>query len=97
MAEEYTSAGGMQLGELKKQGEKWVGKVRLKIPCSTSGTWSSSNVKICSFEEAIEIVLLTPSRIEGSVVTPPDNAGFKCQSCTYTQPAVKREFVWIPE
>jgi S1-C subfamily serine protease len=94
MPEKVAAAGGMTMGELKKQGDKWVGKVRSRLPCFTA---DGSRSKTCSFENPIEVSVLTPTRIEGFVIAPPVDAEFKCRTCEYAKPATKQEFVWIPE
>jgi len=98
MPEDFIAAGGMLMAELKKQGDKWVGTGRRRIPCQTGdGVWTTIKHKVCSFDEAVEILLLTPTRIEGIAVAPPDGAYFKCGPCKYSQPSAKQDFVWIPE
>jgi hypothetical protein len=98
MPEDFIAAGGMLMAELRKQGDRWVGTSRRRIPCQTGdGVWTTIKRKTCSFEESIEIVLLTPTRMEGNAVSPPDTAQFKCGPCKYSQPSTKQDFVWIPE
>lgn len=98
LSEQFAAAGGMILAELKKQGEKWTGSVRSRIPCSTGdGVWTRIKPKTCSFEHPMEITGLTRSRIEGTVVGPPSDAQLRCRPCTYSEPDAKQEFVWIPE
>jgi len=96
--EQYSAAGGMAVGELRKQGDKWIGKARARVPCTTGdGVWTTIKRKTCSFESTGEITLLTPTRIEGTLFAAPDDAELKCRTCTYSKADIRRPFVWIPE
>jgi hypothetical protein len=89
--------------ELKKDGDKWVGKVRMRLPYSYKSAYfdfwktgqqvGTENVNWCSFESEFEIDKLTDSRIEGRAF---DSTSIDVKKCK----AGKREwhsFVWIPK
>lgn len=80
-------AGGFVRDELKKDGDRWIGKTRAFGPCQA---WNK--IKWCSVEAAIEITRITDSRIEGRAETYEVN----CRKC---QPEKLKmaDFVWIPK
>jgi S1-C subfamily serine protease len=88
-------AGKFGVAELTKKGEKFAGVFREGIPCTWEG-WSSGQ-NFCRLERPIEIDLLTPTRIEGSVLDYPQGTKFDCRRCQYSNKGVMRDFVWIPE
>jgi hypothetical protein len=89
--------------ELKKDGDKWAGKVRTRLPYSyksayfdfwkTGQTVGTENVNWCSLESEFEIVKLTDSRIEGRAF---DSASIDVKKC---KPGKMEwhSFVWIPK
>jgi hypothetical protein len=85
--------------ELKKaQNGGYSGVRRVGITCSyighfNTGPWNNR----CRFENKIEFNTITPSRIEGRILAPPDGAVFNCGKCSYSKPLVWRSFVWIPQ
>jgi hypothetical protein len=97
LPEIFQTAGGFCVGELRKQGDKWVGEQRLRQPCQIKGSWGTPKSKLCFLQFQTEITLLTPSRIEGTVVAPSDSDQINCERCAYTEPPVSKSFVWIPE
>ena len=80
--------------ELKKEGEVYVGVLRRRFNCwnSWGGRW-----KNCADETAIEITLLSPTRIEGWIMRPPDSAKFNYRKCKHSKKFIRRSFTWIPE
>ncbi len=75
-------------GELRKTGDKWIGKNVSHVPYS-----SKSGSKWCRMETDFEIDKLSDSRIEGvAMAWPSFNVG-KCQA----ERLEKRPFVWIPK
>jgi len=89
------------IAELRKDGEKWVGELHSRGICVVNrGPWKWSKPasrKYCSFIFEIEIDTLTPNRIEGFILGPPENAKLNCKKCKYNKKFVKQEFSWIPE
>jgi hypothetical protein len=85
--------GDFVLAELSRAGNKFEGKERVHRSCRAAWTgWKS-----CTEELAIEITSLSPTRIEGSKETYPDDDKLRCRSCTHTKPPSRVPFVWIPE
>jgi hypothetical protein len=86
---------------LKKTGDKYVGTTRSGGPCSYVGftPFVGMNEKgnNCSFQFAIEITALNPTRIEGQVMAYPPNTKFDCGKCSYKGQQSWRPFTWIPE
>lgn len=74
--------------ELKKSGEKWVGKTRAYLPFKYY-----AQVRWCSTETAIEITKVTPSRIEGRAES---FAGFNARKCE-PKGTEWKDFTWIPK
>ncbi len=88
------NAGAFWICDFKRDADKYVGTVRTKFPCWNS--WKGE-YKSCTFEVPGEILSLSPKRIEGRMMAPPDDAKFNCRVCTYSKPNTWRPFVWIPE
>ena len=74
--------------ELKKAGDRWVGKSRAWIPYNYSG-----QRRWCSVEGGIEITSVTQSRIEGRAEA---HAGFDAKKCE-PQGLYWESFTWIPK
>ncbi len=74
--------------ELKKSGDRWIGKTRMRTPCNHDG-----RLRWCSLELDIEITSLTNSRIEGRA---PADVTFDCGTCQ-TKKLEWKPFVWIPK
>jgi hypothetical protein len=83
-------AGVFFLMDVKKDGNKYVGKVNSHIVSAPAGG------KSCSSESPIELSLVTPERIEGRVFSPPPNAKIDWDTCIYSSPADWQQFTWIP-
>jgi hypothetical protein len=81
-------AGAFALMDVKKDGDKYVGKINTKIV--------SRDGKSCSLNHQIELTLVGPDRIEGRSFTPPANAKVDWATCTFSPPAEWRDFTWIP-
>ena len=82
-------AGAFQLSELKKDGDKYAGKANARLIRPDGGA-------SCSFSWPIELSLVTPDRIEGRVMSPPQTAKIDWTSCSTAVPADWQSFVWIP-
>lgn len=90
--------GAYGLFELKKIGDKYVGKHRGGFACQDNywaGQWLTEN--FCRVENSSEITLLSPTRIEGSTLMHPDGAKFNCKKCEFKGERVEHPFSWIPE
>jgi hypothetical protein len=83
-------AGVFFLMDVKKDGDKYVGKVNSHIVSSPNGG------KSCSLVSPIELSLVTPERIEGRIFSPQPNAKIDWNACTYSPPADWQQFTWIP-
>jgi len=86
--------GGMMVAELqRREGEdKWVGTTRHLIPCVWKQRW-----KVCGFEWRMQISLLSPSRIEGSLMGPRPQGKLDCKRCDYLAEMSYIPLTWIPE
>jgi len=82
-------AGAFTLLELKKDGDKYVGKINRKAIRSDGGA-------SCSMQAPIELTLVTPERIEGNLVAPPPTSKIDWVKCSFTDAPERQEFVWIP-
>lgn len=82
-------AGSFTLYELKKDGDKYVGKTNMRVLRADSGA-------SCSLSSPIELTLVTPDRIEGRTIGPTLNAKIDWNSCSFSPPADWQSFVWIP-
>jgi hypothetical protein len=95
MSERQRQEGEFSLADLKKDGERYVGTFRFCIVCHY--VFSGSISDRCVFENAIEFLSFTPSRIEGRMMAPPDHSKLNCGKCRYSKEFAWRSFVWIPE
>ena len=89
--------------ELKKDGEKWIGKVRLNLPYAFKSSYmdfwrtgqqmGTENVNWCRDESEFEIDSMSDSRIEGQSLSP---SSFDVKKC---KPGKKewQTFTWIPK
>ena len=85
----WAKAGMFNLMDVKKDGDKYVGKWNWNV-VSPAG-------KSCTGTNQVELILLTPERIEGrTFVAAYPNASIDWNTCTYSQPADWHSFVWIP-
>jgi hypothetical protein len=87
-SEAAVKAGVFSLMDVKKDGEKYAGKINTHIV--------SQDGKSCSTSWPIELTLVTPERIEGRAFHPPANAKTDWNACTFTPPADWQAFAWIP-
>jgi hypothetical protein len=88
LSEPAAKAGAFSLMEVKKDGDKYAGKVNTRLV--------SQDGKSCSFSSPIELTLVTPERIEGRGFMPPPNAKVDWNACTFTPTADWQTFAWIP-
>jgi hypothetical protein len=78
--------------ESKKDGDKWVGKVRSFLPYDLK-TWAVQSVKWCSIEMEFEIDKLTETRIEGRSIRAKLVDVKKCKPNEMGW----QSFTWIPK
>lgn len=95
-------AGAFNLAEFKKSGDRYQGVGRSRFVCEYSATdWNTLGTKqvlnACTDEGAMEITLLTPTRIEGWSMARRPGGKFDCKKCQWNVGMVKQPFVWIPE
>lgn len=89
VSEAAAKAGVFALTEVKKDGDKYVGKTNSRALKTQTGP-------SCSLSWPIEFTLVTPDRIEGRGFTPPVDHKFDWNTCTSSPPADWQPFVWIP-
>ena len=82
------STSAFMRAELKKAGDKWVGKVRANLPYKYK-----SSVKWCQTEFDFEIDKVSDSRIEGQGLGPTSFDAKKCQA----DKTEWKTFTWIPK
>jgi hypothetical protein len=89
LSETAAKTGTFFLLDLKKDGDKYVGKQNGKIVRSDGGA-------SCPIAWPLELTLVTPDRIEGRGLSPPTNAKIDWAACTFSPPADWQTFTWIP-
>lgn len=88
-SEAATKAGVFALMDVRKNGDKYSGKTNARAVRSDGGA-------SCAFTMPIELILVTPQRIEGRSLTPPLNATVDWSTCKYSASESWQEFTWIP-
>ncbi len=89
LPEDSAKAGVFFLTEVKKDGDKYVGKV--------NGRWvRRDHGASCPVTWPVELTLVTKGRIEGRTFGPPDNAKIDWSTCSPSLPAEWHPFTWIP-
>ena len=85
--------GGIESAHLTRMGTIYAGRYSSAELCSyTDGDFEESRGR-CRFQTAIEITLLTPTRIEGRAES---DFAFDCRSCKITGKPRMKPFVWTP-
>jgi hypothetical protein len=89
--------------ELKKNGEKWIGKTRSNMPYAFKSSYmdfwrtgqqmGTENVRWCQTEVDFEIDKMSESRIEGRAMAAPSFAAKKCKLGKLEW----KPFVWVPK
>jgi hypothetical protein len=69
--------------------DRFVGKVNARVLKTASGP-------ACNVNYPIELILVTPDRIEGREFVAPPNTKLDWDSCTYPAPSDWLNFAWIP-
>jgi hypothetical protein len=103
LSEAAVKAGIFFLMDVKKDGDKYVGKINGRTLSAPAGD------KSCSVIRPIELTLVRTDRIEGRRFVPPPNAKVDWSSgkhvpalqsalaaCIYSPPADWQSFTWIP-
>ena len=100
---ETKAGGGFGVGDLAKRSDgSFAGEWRYGGSCSYLD-YSLANLrteeitKTCTFSNPIEISSLGPTRIEGRVRAPSQNAKLDCKKCKFKGNPEWEPFVWIPE
>jgi hypothetical protein len=89
LSEAAAKAGAFGLMDVKKDGDKYIGKVNRRLV-------SQDGSKSCSMSSPIELTLVSPERIEGRIFIPPPNSKVDWTACTFSPPADWQAFTWIP-
>jgi hypothetical protein len=89
LSEAATKAGMFVLMDVKKDGEKYVGKENGRTVRSDRGA-------ACSIIVPMELTLVTADRIEGRGFAPAPNSKLDWKACTYSPSAEWQTFTWIP-
>ena len=96
--ERHKAAGDFTIGEFKKSGEKYVGTFRGRFTCSWPSAWDgSTQYNTCPVSNPATLTLLTPTRIEGTIIKPQPSAKLNCGKCSWSVPPTEETFAWIPE
>ncbi len=98
-SEELRKLGVFTISEGKKQGDKYVGTTREQRVWWETNPYTGEKVitHSCIKESAFELTSVTPSRIEGRGLRPPQGAKFDYKKCKSSKPDEWVSFVWIPE
>jgi hypothetical protein len=89
LPEVAVKAGAFTLIDIKKDGDKYTGKVNIRAIRADRGA-------SCTANEPIELTLVTPDRIEGRILSPPLNAKLNWSTCEFDPSASWQDFAWIP-
>jgi hypothetical protein len=94
VSEADKQAGQFAISDLKKQGDSYSGTLSVGILCRNAFNVITNRY---SFHYQTELTSVTPTRIEGWTMAPPNDAKFNCGKGTYSKPSVRTPFTWIPE
>jgi hypothetical protein len=89
MSEEATKAGVFFLLELKKEGDKYVGK-------GTGRALKTPTGPACPLSYSAEFTRVTKQRIEGRGFGATSDAKFDWATCQFSPPPAWQELSWIP-
>jgi len=89
----FAPYGGMESAHLARMGTIYAGYYSTAEVCSSTDSDFAESRGRCGFQTAIEISLVTPTRIEGQAES---DFKFDCRSCTITGRPRMKPFVWIP-
>jgi len=96
LPEQLAQIGAKKWGEYRKNGDKWEGAFKRQIPCTDAAFLRTPTQKMCQTTMPTEITLMTPTKIEGFAIRPPEGAKFNCQKCAFDGPTIQENFTWIP-
>ena len=102
LPEAEKNAGCFQSAELQKKGEIYAGKGYFSCVCQytqfkafVGRVLETNQYRV---ENAIEISMMSPTRIEGRVTWVPEGTKLDCEKGKYSKPPSKwGTFAWIPE
>lgn len=102
LSETESRAGVYAKWELRKDKDRYIGKVRGMLACSyVVNDWNFrgpyDKLNHCPVEHQAEVTFFSDSRIEGRVMAPPADAKLNCKKCSLEKPPTWQSFVWIPE
>jgi hypothetical protein len=89
VTEAAAKAGVFALMDVKKDGERYTGKISGRIV-------AQDRSKSCSTSWPIELTLVSPERIEGRIFAPPASSKVDWAACTFSPPADWQALTWIP-
>jgi S1-C subfamily serine protease len=101
LSEAEKNAGCFNISDLQQKGEVFTGMGRTNCVCQYTkgiGAYARSFTNRFHAEIQIEIIKLSPTRIEGRTLIPPKDSKLDCAKGVYTKPPSEWEaFAWIPE
>ena len=105
ISEAAKQEGCFQLAELQKANEIYTGKSKEGCVCQYQKvSWKPGQMGVrvnqtnrYQHEWQIEMTSLTPTRIEGFMMSPDPSAKFDCEKDTFSKPLIRRAFTWIPQ
>ncbi len=101
LSDQQKQHGAFALAELKKSGDRYVGRGRVSLVCSYMtglGVYRHEELNRCTDDYEIEISLLTSTRIEGTAQDRLKGTKLDCKKCRFsTEARVRTAFTWIPE
>jgi len=89
----FAPFGGIESAKLTSMGTMYAGYYSSAEPCFYTDSDFAESRGRCRFQTAIEITLVTPTRIEGQAES---GFAFDCRSCRITGKPRMKPFVWIP-
>jgi hypothetical protein len=91
--QQFVQQGAFSRCDLARQGAKWAGTCSSYMPYEWVSQWSGTHVNWCRSQGKEEIILLTPTRIEGETETSKEFDAAKC----IVKKSEMRHFAWIPK
>jgi hypothetical protein len=88
LTEAAAKAGAFGLMDVKKDGDKYVGKINRRSV--------SPDGKACSATLPIELTLVSRERIDGRWLVPPANARIDWSTCAFSRASEWQAFTWVP-
>jgi hypothetical protein len=97
LPDQMRRAGAFIAADLQKQGETYVGHEQVCWPCQFNSFVRGFITKQCRDSLDLELRFVSPTRVEGRIMSPPADARFDCNKCSYSKPSVWQEFTFVPE